>query len=572
MLFRGVSPTTVALFVLAVVIYGAGLSWGLPHATAPERDRPWGIDDMTPLGALADMHNIIEPKPDRNLGYPLMSSFMFSAVEAPYLGYLWATGGLSTVSAVYPYGLKDPVGSLKALTWIAHLLTTLLGAGVVVAVYSAGRRLWDSRTGLLAALFTLTSFPMFYYTRTGNVDVPVLFFTALALVAFADILTAGLTTRNTLLLGVAVGCALGTKEPAVASFVGIPLVVLPLHWRRPAAERPASLVSWRYWRLPATAALAAFLAFGLSSGLFVDPERFFAHLAFMRGRVELLAQGNVAFMTSYPRTWDGHVGLARLIVGYLIDAMTLPGLLLSLVGVGWVLWRERLRAAFVLPAVTYLIVLFWQARSAQLRYIMPAALTLAFFAARAVTLAWGSPRGPIRVGAAACAIFVLGLGLLRGVDLTHAMLTDSRYAAAEWLAERAREGDRAEFFGAAVVLPPIPAGVTTARAAEFRGAIYKPRVDDAAAQEIIAGWNARRPAFIITVPDHSSEPGMVHSATCPPQVFAALKAGSIGYRQAAYFQTPSLLPWVRRPLLDYPTVNPPIHIFVPVAGAHSSPN
>jgi hypothetical protein len=563
----------VALVLASLVLYGSGLSWGIPHATAPDRDNSWGVDDGTPLEPLAEMHNIVAPSPDRNLGYPLMHPFMVSAAYAPYLAYLWATGGLATVSGVYPYGLTDPVRALAVLSLIAHALSTVLGAGLVLAVYLAGRRLWDRPTGVVAALFAMTSFPMFYYTRTGNVDVPVLFFTALALAAFAYILVGGFTTRSAIVLGGGIGFALATKEPSFASFLAIPVVLLPLHAGRLEEKHQSGarawLTSWSYWRLPLLVLLAAFLAFGAGSGWFVDSDRFYAHLAFARDRVGMLAGGNVAFIESYPHTWDGHVRLARAITGYLVDAMTWPGLVLAALGAGWTLRRDPRRAAFLLPAVTYLLILFWLARGAQLRYVMPAALTLAFFAARAVTVAWASRSSWIRYGVALSAVGVLGLSLLRGVDLTHAMITDARYDAARWLATRTRPGDRVEYFGASQKLPPLQAGVVTATAIEYRGAVYQPRSDEDASREIVAGWRSRRPPFINVMPDHSSAPGSPYSATCPPQIYDALQDGSIGYRLAAHFEAPALLPWVRRPLLDYPTVSPPIRIFVPVADSPS---
>ena len=50
-------------------------------------------------------------------------------------------------------------------------------------------------------------------------------------------------------------------------------------------------------------------------------------------------------------------------------------------------------------------------------------------------------------------------------------------------------------------------------------------------------------------------------ATCPPPILDALRDGSLGYSQVAQFETPALFPWVLRPALDYPTVNPPIRIY-----------
>ena len=70
---------------------------------------------------LAEIGNIVQPSPDRNLGYPLMYSFVVATADAPYLGYLLVTGQLRGLSATYPFGLADPVRALQVLTWIAHL-------------------------------------------------------------------------------------------------------------------------------------------------------------------------------------------------------------------------------------------------------------------------------------------------------------------------------------------------------------------------------------------------------------------------------------------------------------------
>jgi hypothetical protein len=104
--------------------------------------------------------------------------------------------------------------------------------------------------------------------------------------------------------------------------------------------------------------------------------------------------------------------------------------------------------------------------------------------------------------------------------------------------------------------------VVTSRAIEYLGAFRKPRTGPDAVTEIVAGWKQRAPKYIVSMPDHSSPPGYLESATCPPEILAALEDGRLGYSQAARFQTQTLLPWVRRPALDYPTVNPPIRIFV----------
>ncbi len=578
--------TALLLAVIALGLYLPGFWWGAPHATAPDRVQSWGVDDGTPLQPLADVHNILHPKPDRNFGYPLMHSFVLTAADSPYLGWLWLTGQFTPAgAAAYPYGLTDPVAALRTLTLIGRLVSVLMGVGIVVAVWDAARALWGERTAVVAALMVLSLFPMFYYSRVGNPDVPVLFYSSLALAAFARSITGGFTLRRAILLGVFVGFAVATKEPMAAAFLGLPLALLYLLWREGKAD--AGWLSWKFYKPPLVCALASFVAFGAGSGLFVDPRFYLRHIEFMRERVATLASANIAHVRSYPYTWEGHWDLAVVLFNYLADCMTLAGVLLAVVGVLWVLRRDLRglesgglhrspetgpRAAWLaLCPATYLGILFWSARAGQLRYLFPAALILAFFAARAAVLAWESRHAALRYSGAAVAVLVIGLGLLRGVDLTYAMMHDSRYAAAQWLAIHAPPGAKVDFFGESGELPPLAAGVVTTRVLPYTGAVYRHDTGPAVVQAVLGAWRARNPDLIILLPDHSSRPGEPYNVTCPPEIYAGLLAGSYGYDLAAFYETPRLLPWVWRPALDYPSVNPPIRIFARKPAAATPP-
>lgn len=553
--------------IAALALYFPASWWGAPHATAADRVQSWGVDDATPLGPLAEAHGLFVPSSERNLGYPLLHPLLVAAAYAPYMMSLLLSGGFHHPSGVYPFGLKDPVAALKNLSLIAHLVSVIFGAGIVVAAYDAGCALWDRRTALLAAAFAGTALPMFYYSRTGNVDVPVLFFTAAALAVFARCLAAEFTLARGICLGAFAGCALAIKETVVASFLALPFILLWIQLR--SVNAPRGWLSGKFWK-PSLACLASLVfTYGMGASLFLDSERYIEHVQFVRQRMAALSSGQVAFFSSYPRTWEGNLALARALWDRTADSMTLAGALLALAGLLWVLRREPVKALFAVPAVTYFAVLFSSARVAQMRYVMPIAFTLAFFAARGVTLALESPRRWLAAAFALLAAFSLALGLLRGADLTHAMLRDSRYAAARWLAARAAPAARIEYFGPTQKLPPLARGVTTSRAIEYLGAVRKPRTGPEAVAEILAGWKARRPNFIISMPDHSSPPGFADSATCPPAIADGLRQGRFGYRLAEKFETPALLPWVRRPALDYPTVNPPIRIYEPADAAQA---
>jgi hypothetical protein len=542
------------LGLIALAAYLPGFWWGVPDGASPDRTHSWGVDATMPLGPLAEMHNIIEPKPDRNLGYPLMHSFMVSAAYVPYLGYLWLTGGFRNPSAIYPYGFADPESALGNLTLIAQFLSVILAAGVVVAAYDAGRSLWNRSTGIWAALFVMSGFPMFYYSRTGNPDIPVLFFTSLALAAFARILGYGLTAGRAAAMGAFTGFAVATKEPSAASFLLLPPALLLLHWKggKKATAGP--------YRALAVAGIAAFLAFGLGSGLFVDSERYFAHLEFARERGQAVASGQSIMIKPHFFTWAGNIELSKELTGATAAIMTVPGLLLSVAGLGWVAWRERSRLLFALPALSYVGVICLTVRVVQLRYLMPVAFTLAFFAARAVTAGWGARIGLCRaVPVIGCA--VLAIGFLRGIDLTYSMVNDSRYAAGAWFDGRTEPGDRVETFGPLPNLPPLKSGVVSAQAIQFFGAMKPPRVDAAAVREIERAWETSPPKFVVLMPDYTSRKGEPHSRSCPPEIYRRLNDGSLGYSQVAFFQSPRLFPWLSRPDLDYPTVNPPIRVY-----------
>lgn len=552
------------LGIVALLAYAPAFWWGAPHATAADRTNAWGVDDEPPLGPLAQAHDIIAPKAEQNpnLGYPMLHPFMVLGTFAPYLGYLAATGGLSAPTVAYPHGFAQPADALRHLTWIAHFLSVLLGVGVVLCAYGLARELWDESTGLVAGVFAMLVYPMFYYARNSNVDVPVLFFTAAGLWAFAVIVNRGLTTRRALLLGVLVGLALATKEPAFASFVFVPLA-LPFMRNPGAPER-----LWRsagFWRAASLATVAALGAYAVASGLVVDFSRWQAHLNFIRERTQLARGGGVIFTRYYPFTLEGHLALAAQIGRLLSDAMTWPGVALGIGGVVLALRRRPRTALLTFSALCYLAILFFSARVIQLRYVLPVTLVLAAYAGFAVVSAWRSTRRTMRWGTVALAGAAAVTLMLWAVDLTHSMLRDSRYAAAGWLANNARPGDALEYFGSEHKHPPMPPWLSSRQAIPFRGSMFRADTSQIAVQTIVDGWRERGPRFIALVPDYTSAPGAPHAMVCPPAVYRALEDGSLGYRQVAFFQTPALLGWARRPSLDHPVVNPPIRLYERVA-------
>ena len=567
---RRFGRTRLVLLLVALLAYTPGFWWGAPHATAADRTNAWGVDDEPPLGPLAQAHDIIRPKPEQNpnLGYPMLHPFMVLGAFTPYMGYLYVTGQVKNPTVGYPHGFTDPVQALRSLTLIAHFLSVLLAAGVVLCAFEIGVTLWDERTAVLSALSVLLVYPMFYYARNSNVDVPVLFFTAAALAAFAHIVRGGLTMRRALAFGALVGLSVATKEPSFASFVFAPVVLLLL----PDPGTPtAPWRSPRFWRMALAGAACALLAYGLASGMIVDHRRWLAHIDFVRTRLAEVEANGVAFVRMYPRTLEGNAQFVARLVSLLADSLSWPGLVLGVGSVIAVAARRGRDSLIALSAIGYLLVLVLSARLAQLRYLMPAAFVLAVYAGRGVTLAWRAwrtRRAPLPLGALVFAGAAALTLVAWGVDLTAAMLRDSRYAAGEWLAANARPGDALEYFGSEHKHPPMPATLSSRHAIPSLGSMYRADTSERAVRAVEEGWRERRPRFVVLVPDYTN-PGQPHAASCPPAIYRGLEGGSLGYRRVALIQSPELLPWARRPELDHPVVNPPIRIYERVATSRS---
>ena len=191
--------TATWIALAAIALYLPLVGWGAPVATGPDRVLSFATDDVLPLGPLAEMHNtFVESKPDRNYAYPWWHYFTLACFQAPYLAWLKVSGGMEAPAPVYPFGLADPVGALRVLTWIGRAVSVAMAAGVAVCGYLFARTLWGQRAGVVAAILTALNPWTVYYARTGNLDVPALFWSAIGFVFFARILAHGRTTRNVL--------------------------------------------------------------------------------------------------------------------------------------------------------------------------------------------------------------------------------------------------------------------------------------------------------------------------------------------------------------------------------------
>ncbi len=549
------------LGLVAVLLNAPFVGWGAPHATAADRTLTFATDDVLPLGALAEMHNtFVESKPDRNYAYPWWHYFVVACAQAPYLAWLGATGGLESPTPEYPFGFVDPVGALRALTLIGRTVTVLMAGGVVACAYLFARTLWSERAGVLAAFLTALDPWFAYYSRTGNLDVPALFWSALGLVVYARILRSGLTARRAAWLGIFAGVAMATKDQALALFLPLAIVLCLPRFARDA--------SGRYAFRPALAGLAASLAaYAVCTGMLVDPMRHVTHV-----RRLFFDQGTLTAAHSYwphaELSFSSAIELA-LGTGSALAALATPiVLVLGVVGLAASLDRRNgspRDATVLLPIPATYVLLVLATGIVIRRYMLPLLFPIDAFAAAGLALLLAPKE--LRPDAArfaralgiALAVLAFGWRGAQTLDLSHAQVAETRTAAAQWIRERAQPGDRLEFFGHAQVLPHLPAEVESRRV--LGRTRWEGELDHGPA--VLAHLaSGAGPELLAVIPDWTSKPGMQRSEDCPQEVFDALETGTAGYELVAYFPPPRLLPGpLARPVLDSPCVAPSVRLY-----------
>jgi hypothetical protein len=208
-------------------------------------------------------------------------------------------------------------------------------------------------------------------------------------------------------------------------------------------------------------------------------------------------------------------------------------------------WREPRKLAFLLPAASYLLTMILPMHYMYLRYVMPVTFILAVFSGRGMVLGLelaGRSRLAMSLGVMVALAWPLGLSL----DLALQMHNDSRYEAERWLSANMVENRSIGYFGSVKALPRLRADARPISLPEGASSAFDYLQENG-------------PDFVIILPDWTSAPGMQHSSHCPDDIYEKLNDGSLGYTLDAMFETNY---FIKQRLLDYPSVNPPVRIFM----------
>jgi len=529
------APTTgldrglIAVVVLAALLNGSGLSWGLPlqgfHA--------WDVDGIAPLDPLVAAKRMIVDD-WWNSGYynkyPLGHFFVLMAVYAPYIAYLRLSGGLRAPSEVYPFGLSDPDTALTVLALLARGVTAAMGVGIVALVYLTARRLAGRRAALLAAATVAVSPAFIFYAHTGNVDTPSLFWSALGLFAFGRVVTGHCTLGTYVLLGAAVGMAGATKEQALPLFVLVAPSVLILHARHVGA---VPVFPWGITRSVVEPKLLAGLAASIVTFVVAT------HLVFnwdgnllrLRWRLHGI---HPTYGTAYPGSEPevgGTLDALRQITALTADTINPVLFLAGVVGLLVLPIRHGWARHFVLPLVSYVGFIgvvspmpFFRAR-----FVMQAVLVLAFFVGPVLAVLW--ELGVQRSRALLAGLVLVGVySFLYGAEVDYLLARDARYGAEAWLQAHATPGAVVEAVSGPVYLPRFPRHVTVRHHRDLQSAGLET-------------LQQRSPDFVVLSSAYSRR---FEDRPADAALLAGLLRGDFGYRPAGVFR--------REPVLSPPLI------------------
>ena len=516
--------TLVLVVVLALVLNGVGLWWGLPLSGM----HAWDIDAIAPLGPLIAAKRMIVDD-WWNSGYyhkyPMGQFFILMVAYAPYIAFLWLTGGLRQPSEVYPFGLSDPETALTVLSLIARSVNALMGVGIVVLVYLTARRFGGRRAALFSGLTVALSPAFIFYAHTGNVDTPSLFWSALALYAFGRLVAGRCEPRSYVLLGAAAGMAAATKEQTIGLFLLLPLSVLILHAQhlRVVPARPWTAIRTVVDRALLGGLAASIVTFVVATHLIFNWDGNMLRLRFRLFGI------HPTYGADYPGGGleiDGRLDALGQIAAITWDAMNPVLFVAGVAGLVLLPLRHRWARHFAVPLVSYVwfVTVVAPMPFFRARFVMEVALVLALFVGPVFGYLWTVTAARSRALAAGL-VLVWAYSFVYGAEVNYLLVRDARYAAEAWLESNAAPGGTVEAFSGPTYLPRFPRHVNVRYHRDLTSAHLERLAERSPDFVVLSSAYSRR--F-----DADSEDGAL---------LAGLLRGDFGYRPVRAFRRDPLI-------------------------------
>lgn len=482
----------------SLVLNVTGIWWGLPGRWVPiELDPDYVLDGLSQHFARGWYS-----------WYPPLHFYLLAIAMTPVL-LLQSLGRLTLDSAV---------GVTLSLL-ICRLVSVAAGVGIVIAACLCGTVAFGRRVGVFAAAIVAVTTPFVYYSKTANVDVPYLFWSAWSLLFYMRMLDSA-RVRDYALFAACATLAVCTKDQAYALYLLVPPAAIYQTWR---VNRQAgrSHAWWRavFDRRLVAAGITSVVLFALCQNLLFNFNGFVNHVRLLTGRT------SVYFRVFEPTT-SGHLQLLGLTIHLIEVSLGWPLFLVCVAGLVVAAATRHLRRLtvwLVLPVVSYYFGVINLLLYNYDRFVLPICFVLALFGGLALDrflASSGSGRGQPWRMLAVTGIFAYTLLYAATVDVL--MVGDSRYVVEDWMRMHIRRDDL----------------VATTGLRE-----YLPRIDDFKRVDVgtIAELKRERPMYVVLNADYSHA---VPSDSPWGQFIAGIQQGILGYRLAFRFRRASPWPWL----------------------------
>lgn len=401
----------IGVLILAAVLIIDGINWGLPNIGSWSADDSAGTVDM----AWAMRWGSTDHK------YPPLQKILGNAAYAPFVGYWYLTGAFKPAME-YPYGFTDIYAQLGLLLLVRRLVTALMAlAGVWLAWKIVLHLTESSFAATTAALALLLNYWFLHFSKTGNVDVPMLLWLLAATYCWLHALE---KPKKWWYVGTAAFCALAmsTKDVAVAFVAPMIALLFIVHFIRGWRSRTTPITTIIFHPSLMWATLAGLVVYGVASMFFFYPHQIIYRLNLFSGSgwgVAGYDQGN--WFAVLART----VWLTWTSMGWPLFGLGCVGAIWSIAS------RKWLHASLLVPLIGYYLIDIGRIGFVFDRHIMPIALLLALFAGLAVAYARKVP--VLKTAMFIIIPIVLIHAFLVSTTVITQMQHDSRYAVEDFL-------------------------------------------------------------------------------------------------------------------------------------------
>ncbi len=389
-----------AVLLLSLVLNAVGIWWGLGWRWAPDEILPSHV-----IEAIDHRFSNGWSGP-----YPPFHYYILGLAYAPFL----VAEQMSETRVAFPMHLTN------------RLVSLMMAAGIIVACYLCGKALRGRNAGLAAAALTALLLPFVYYAKTGNLDVPYLFWFSWAMLFYIRIILTGEPAAYT---GFAVAGALAivTKDQAFGFFVAPCIHVAVLRYRRMARMPGSSVLQVLRDSVVPRTALVGVVTLAVAYNLPFNWSGFTAHVNEILGN----ASGKYRMVDS---TLQGQWTLLKYSLAQVRFAFGWPALVVVLAGLISSMRTADRRTRFwlLLPVVSYYCFFVAPTSIVFDRFVLGICMIMAIIAGCAVA-DWLQAGGRVRQAALACVCFACAYSVVRAVSFDALMVSDSRYHVEQWV-------------------------------------------------------------------------------------------------------------------------------------------